>query len=237
MKIFRKVRKSLIESGKFKKVLIYSVGELFLIILGILIAINLDQHNKAENEKAEVINKLLSIQDEVKGSIDWTTNSHIIQNNYRDSLIGLILNDELDSVDYINNPYLLKVISHTTKYSASSNSFKEFDTDPLLSKHFSELDAAFANVMGAEWWVKAYEKKMNSVVIENRKHLVKNTNWYYNYDKDTASVIRFHLSDEVYKNHVKWYQILLNSQAEFLNNYSGSLHNLDSLISLTLNKE
>ncbi|GLR19044.1 hypothetical protein [Portibacter lacus] len=51
IKIFRKIRQKLISENKFSKYLIYSIGEIVLVVIGILIALQIN--NKNDERKAE----------------------------------------------------------------------------------------------------------------------------------------------------------------------------------------
>ncbi len=53
IKIFRKIRQKLLTENKFSKYLIYAIGEILLVVIGILIALQLNNLN--EDRKIEVI--------------------------------------------------------------------------------------------------------------------------------------------------------------------------------------
>ena len=55
----RKIRKSLIESGSARKYLIYAIGEIALVVIGILIALQVNNWNEARKTKSTEI-KLLN---------------------------------------------------------------------------------------------------------------------------------------------------------------------------------
>ena len=54
MKFFRKIRQKLLSENEFSKYLIYAIGEIFLVVIGILIALNINNWN--ENRKAHIQN-------------------------------------------------------------------------------------------------------------------------------------------------------------------------------------
>lgn len=69
MKLFRKIRQRLLSENKFSKYLIYAIGEILLVVIGILIAlqINIWNENK-KNTKKEIFhleNILSSLQDDL----------------------------------------------------------------------------------------------------------------------------------------------------------------------------
>ena len=62
-KFFRKVRQKLIQGNKFTKYLLYAVGEIILVVIGILIALtvnNLNQEKKLRVIEEKILNELHS---------------------------------------------------------------------------------------------------------------------------------------------------------------------------------
>tara|TARA_R110002051_G_scaffold3131_6_gene16859 strand:- start:7426 stop:7659 length:234 start_codon:yes stop_codon:yes gene_type:complete len=55
IKFFRKIRQRLVSENKFSKYLIYAIGEIVLVVIGILIALQLNNLN--ENKKNNVFEK------------------------------------------------------------------------------------------------------------------------------------------------------------------------------------
>ena len=53
IKFFRKIRQKLLSEGKTGKYLKYAIGEIVLVVIGILIALQINNWN--ENRKAEII--------------------------------------------------------------------------------------------------------------------------------------------------------------------------------------
>ncbi|WP_228851772.1 DUF6090 family protein [Aegicerativicinus sediminis] len=70
IKFFRKIRQRLLTENKFSKYLLYALGEILLVVIGILIALQINNWNeqrKAENEEREILKKLqLNLRDDVK---------------------------------------------------------------------------------------------------------------------------------------------------------------------------
>lgn len=52
IKFFRRIRQKLVTENKFNKYLIYAIGEIILVVIGILIALQINNNNEAKkNEK------------------------------------------------------------------------------------------------------------------------------------------------------------------------------------------
>ncbi|MCK8482290.1 hypothetical protein [Psychroserpens algicola] len=69
IKFFRKIRQKLLSENKFSKYLIYAVGEIILVVIGILIALQVNNQNQIKNEKKALKNYLEKIAINVKSDI------------------------------------------------------------------------------------------------------------------------------------------------------------------------
>ena len=55
IKFFRKIRQKLIDEKRFGKYLIYAIGEILLVVIGIIIAVSLGEWRQQVNDKNEVL--------------------------------------------------------------------------------------------------------------------------------------------------------------------------------------
>ncbi len=62
MKIFRNIRQKLASENKVLAYLRYAIGEIFLVVIGILIALQVNNWNKNKNQKAEEHNALINLK-------------------------------------------------------------------------------------------------------------------------------------------------------------------------------
>lgn len=51
IKFFRKIRQRLLTENKFSKYLIYAIGEILLVVIGILIALQINNWNESQKEQ------------------------------------------------------------------------------------------------------------------------------------------------------------------------------------------
>tara|TARA_R110001632_G_scaffold43376_1_gene109922 strand:+ start:78612 stop:78830 length:219 start_codon:yes stop_codon:yes gene_type:complete len=69
IKFFRKIRQKLLSENKFSKYLIYAIGEIILVVIRILIALQLNT-SKENREKSDLGYKYLSeMKQEVQGDL------------------------------------------------------------------------------------------------------------------------------------------------------------------------
>ncbi len=124
----RKIRRKNIEPTKMKKVILYALGEIFLVVIGILIAVQLNNwNNQRRLESAERIT-LSRLHEDLRSDmsrfdfLDSAMNHHI---NLCDSVIGLIekqssLNDRLELIR-IDPVEVFLLETNTTTYEEMLN--------------------------------------------------------------------------------------------------------------------
>jgi hypothetical protein len=66
IKFFRKIRQQLLTENKFSKYLIYAIGEIFLVVIGILIALSINNWSEQKKEKAKISVYLSNLVDDMK---------------------------------------------------------------------------------------------------------------------------------------------------------------------------
>lgn len=124
IKVFRKIRRKLLsenkpnfQTSKFSRYLFYALGEIILVVIGILIAVGINSvYNKSQNE--EKINTILKqVQQDLVVDIN---DAKRIYNFYidKDSFYRKIMNDSGDYEIFKKNPYPLLI---TDTYVSFSN--------------------------------------------------------------------------------------------------------------------
>ncbi|NQZ77014.1 MAG: hypothetical protein HRT61_13065 [Ekhidna sp.] len=67
--LLRKIRKSLIEKNKLTTYLLYAAGEIILVVVGILVAVNIDNWNESKNERKKELSYLNSYASDIQKNI------------------------------------------------------------------------------------------------------------------------------------------------------------------------
>ena len=73
IKFFRKIRQRLLSENKFSKYLIYAIGEVILVVIGILIAIQLNDFNEDRKESKKELSFLQKLKDDINLDIQDLT--------------------------------------------------------------------------------------------------------------------------------------------------------------------
>ena len=111
IKLFRKIRHKMLTENKFTKYFLYAIGEIFLVVIGILIALNINNQNEQRIRKEKLDTIYIEVQRELALNIKSAT-TVIDYYEKQDSIVYLVLNDKLTKEDYVKNLYLGNVIEH-----------------------------------------------------------------------------------------------------------------------------
>ena len=65
----RRIRRSLIEEGQLRKYLVYAIGEILLVVIGILIALSINNNNQYKKDRILEIEILQEISDNIKADV------------------------------------------------------------------------------------------------------------------------------------------------------------------------
>ncbi len=95
IKFFRKIRQNLLSEGKTGKYLKYAVGEIVLVVIGILIALQVNNWNEIKKSKSESNRLLIDLKSELEEDIE---NFKSLQTEYNDWQLQIkyILDNVLD---------------------------------------------------------------------------------------------------------------------------------------------
>lgn len=69
IKFFRQVRQRLLSENKFSRYLLYAIGEILLVVVGILIALNINNSNELKKQRAQELNYLKNIKTDLQLNI------------------------------------------------------------------------------------------------------------------------------------------------------------------------
>lgn len=210
IKFFRKIRQELLNKKKVGKYLLYAFGEIVLVIIGILIALNLNQ--KSEQKKAE--NKIDALFEDVLLELDdYIDQSTFLITRYRqlDSIASLVLHNKVTFNDYANENKTLFSVS-LWNLTTVSNGFDT--TNPAYNLLLENIDAihskyrkALSLLKGLQTSkrlnVEAFNEVVKRLSIKNHDDFEENYDWYSALDiKKSKEAIDFRLNDRKYKNKV-----------------------------------
>lgn len=240
LKIFRKIRQNLLFQGKTSRYFKYAIGEIILVVIGILIALQINNWNQHRINR----NKELSYLKELKTSLnsDAIQISNILQFNIKkDSIVKNLM--RIFDANLTNDERFLIIQTNATSFT-SYESFKPKSTtwNNLLSaenvgliKH-KELRTSLIDYYSFDYEGSVQER----IKIMNRKVVDENFPLFFtkeyalenlNLETDFPSKTEFNLHlNQVMLSDLFGIRFLINMQNEFLEDTLMKLAKLNKLI-------
>lgn len=158
--LFRRLRQKFIASGSVTKYLLYAVGEILLVVLGILIALQINNWNENEQAKNLMLTNILSIQEDIRlesqilGNVIQTLRNQV---ESAESIVPIMESRErtvqdslkfiLDFNRFADTPIISRR-SNTWDFLNASGEISEFPDSELLSllqDYYNDLEQLAIN--------------------------------------------------------------------------------------------
>tara|TARA_R110002074_G_scaffold57077_9_gene140526 strand:+ start:1313 stop:2068 length:756 start_codon:yes stop_codon:yes gene_type:complete len=126
IKFFRKIRQKMLTENKFSKYLLYAIGEIILVVIGILIALQINNWNERKKERAQEQKYLIEIKKNLEA--DYTQIESVgmeYQNiiSKIDSLHIFIKNAKPKTTDYKKLFHNIMAVSYIPKFTPQKNGY------------------------------------------------------------------------------------------------------------------
>lgn len=216
LRFFRKIRQRFFISKKFAQYVLYAIGEIILIVVGIMIALQLDNSNEKRKENAEIVENLTELKSELESNISKVHGILRFYNN-RDSLIRqhlckTISREDIKSTNDLRRQWVL----------ITSNFVAPLDR-VALDKVLSDLENLPEELGNLKNGVRYFDAKYEEIDLDYKEYYevasgeddyrAKNLNWYretWRWDKPLeeevyAKVLDYLFDDPHYQNQLYTY--------------------------------
>ena len=207
IKFFRKIRQKLLVENRFNKYLLYASGEIILVVIGILIALQINNWNEKRSTEKHFQKILIEMRKDLE--TDIINSEPLLKDGYEiDSLSNLILDEKFTKEDYLNNGSrdLFWVSLQYNPYDYQKTAFKKFENfqgiiPPKYDTIFKDINHYYINL--GQFYDDVY-LGLRQRVKSHHDYLVNHTNWYYKMRNGdiTDDMIDFYLNNPIYKNWV-----------------------------------
>jgi hypothetical protein len=126
MKFFRSIRQTLVKEGKLKKYLLYAIGEILLVMIGITLAFQVSNWGDNQIKKAAEIKYYQNIRDQIAG--DKALIMHQIAYNNRHMAQFAFANEIIENNDRSKMDTLGTIVLNLTNYSAFDRQSNIYET-------------------------------------------------------------------------------------------------------------
>lgn len=154
VKLFRNIRKKLVAEGKTANYLKYAIGEIFLVVIGILLALEVNNWNEQRKARVQEIRQLKNIQEDIlldKKDVIWNIEAHNLFLTSEIELLNYMMGEDLKPkkpIAYENalgSPIILTL--HESSFSNLKNNDINIITNEKLKKQIASYFDNFAKVM------------------------------------------------------------------------------------------
>lgn len=195
LKIFRTIRQRLLAENRVSKYLLYAFGEIFLVVIGILIALSINNANYARKERRELNNYLLKISNDVTRDLKQIAELKIRRDNVRAKAIQsfkLLLINDLSKIELIREGEICFIEFY---FIPNRSGFEGIKTSTYLGEiNNSKLDSLLTGYYAAVDLIENREKGYNTFIEEMEADLNKSVDIIPITNKETAQW-NFGLSD------------------------------------------
>ena len=211
---FRKIRKKMADDNKPMKYLRYAIGEIVLVVIGILIALSINNWNESRKNEEKLLIFFSEIQKELSVNINKTTKL-IDFYKQKDSLISLVLQNKVNEHDYQNNLNLGALLFNYNLIQFRDNGYLKLkDNSNIIPPKYQPILNKLSTVFEVnKVTTETIQNQLIAFLVNYRNSLSDSKEWYSEYTSFNQSEItlNYFLNDPFYKNKVTDFRILIDN--------------------------
>lgn len=180
IKFFRNIRLKFIKDGKIINYLKYAVGEIVLVVIGILIAVSINNWNENRKQQKLFLTILKTIEDDMKSD---TLLFYQTKDNFKkgDSIFKRILDNQMTREDYINCERCANIINAHAPLSFKTKGFEMLkgyvdNQNQTKDSLASDIVVFYSQVTDLSQIINEHIK---NDVSGNLKYWKENQEWFY----------------------------------------------------------
>jgi Family of unknown function (DUF6090) len=227
IKFFRKIRQKTLTENKFGKYLTYAIGEVILVVIGILIALYINNNNVKNQQEKKIVSLLNTILTDLSTDIK-NANEVLDFETVQDSILKLVIEDKLTEDSYKNTDYG-QYVSSAIYFEISDNAYpnlaeavneipekykKAYNTLSILySEHKPSINKLNEYLLD---FVIGIDKKWSSTQSWYSKHI---TMRYQNRYEPLPEMVQYLLNDKFHKNDAASLLVMLQQHMDAVLKY------------------
>jgi hypothetical protein len=172
LKLFRHIRKNLLNEGKNTKYFKYAIGEIVLVVIGILIALSINNWNEDRKDQTKLLNIYRLIHDDIENDIEelqtnvdfFNKKKAVFEKVVHDSITPDLLDQGLSSLLFKSPRTLLnkKGVSQLAELQENNRlTFYLYDIYEFMETNILPL-----------------ENRISKEMIDHKKYVRDNYDWY-----------------------------------------------------------
>ncbi len=244
IKFFRKIRQRLLTENKFSKYLLYAIGEIILVVIGILIALSINNWNENRIIAIQLNNIYLEVQENLKTDLinlsNYITHYEKLENNLDEILANHYPQSFIDSINKNNYSECMPCKSNISYYEVFQPQLKGFE----LLKNFEKTGDLGVIDLSQEI-IQFYTKLIPRLIMNvdlvgtealNNLKYYEQFSWYedFVYKRYNPGGVLFFLTNQTYRNKVVTFSNLavqnyLQNQKEYREEASYIINKIEEI--------
>jgi hypothetical protein len=211
IKLFKNIRKNLLMENKTSKYLKYAIGEIILVVIGILIALQINNWNELRKNESKILSILKEVQNDLQEDI-LKSKELFAYYKRRDSIIQLALDNKLTQADYLSDKKYayINVATNAFHLKIHGNGYKNFsDNLDNLPDTYKEIIAPLNEIyIYNKYEIDKFDTRLDKITDRLMDNQGATKPWFYNVQQGKVSdeAIQFYLNDSIYKNDLYLYK-------------------------------
>lgn len=239
MKIFRRIRQTLLNQGRFTRYMTYAIGEILLVVIGILIALQVNEHNRERHQREEMSIIYASIADELTADINLL-DTYLPEFHWKNRILTPIVKDGATAEEWAVNDSLFNSFNSFPDFGISQARFQVLkgmlpydEPTRILNNRIADFYQKF-NVM-----IDVRTMEANLSYNRNIAYWEENEKWFAAAiaDWNLKSLALHATTDTIFRNKLTWYRIVFRRLEAGLREYREEAEELKIAIDQHINTD
>lgn len=186
-RFFRTIRLKLLTNNNIKKYLLYAIGEIILVVIGILIALKINNWNNGQIEKQNEVKTYINLKDQINQNQEEITSAKTINDHYKtqyELANRIISNQKRESIDTL--AFIAMNLSQYSDFHGNANIYESLVNsgdiklikNTEIQKKLQNLETTFNYINKLEdiHWeiiIKELSSEMRGVINYSNLHVEK----------------------------------------------------------------
>lgn len=213
MKLFRKLREKNLKKKKLFSYLKYALGEIILVVIGILVAVNINNNNEESKQQKELKNIFTIINNDLKNDIEEAKIIVLSEENKKEYYECFFLG-EVTRKDYIKNRNYRRLIFGYPEISFNKRGFNLLSDFKDRDKSKDSLVIKIMELYSHRIHEVNADDNLRDIEFKETYGYWKKQNWWLDYIKGfkkefkSEEFINYALNSQDYKNRVGTWQFI-----------------------------
>jgi len=237
IKFFRKIRQNLLSEGKTGKYIKYAIGEIVLVVIGILIALQINNWNEQRKDQAILLNIYGLIYSDIENDIQ-ELQRNVAFYNEKKSLFEKVVHDSTtpDLLDQGLSRLMVDLPGSTLLNKKGVSQLGELQENDTLTFYLNDIYEFM------ETKLLPLEIRISNEAIDHQKYVRDHYDWYPEWINNTIKqdvgnkkLLDYFLSNPTYRNRIVFmYNQVYNNYVPTLNALIKSLTKMQSEIDVII---